>query len=61
MCNENKGPDQLCGYRTADLQLCFSHIQKASFLMTGLINECSCITKGVRDKSCRMTAKLDCK
>ena len=22
-CSENKGTDQLCGYRTADLRLCF--------------------------------------
>ena len=23
LCNENKGADQLCGYREADLRLCF--------------------------------------
>ena len=23
LCSENKGADQLCGYRTADLRLCF--------------------------------------
>ena len=25
---EIKGTDQLCGYRKADLRLCFSHMQK---------------------------------
>ena len=23
LCSENKGADQLCGYRTTDLRLCF--------------------------------------
>ena len=32
LCSENKGADQLCGYRTADLRLCF-RIAKAGFLM----------------------------
>ena len=36
-CSENKGTDQLRGYRAADLRLCFSHMQKAGFLMTWLI------------------------
>ena len=35
--SKNNGADQLCGYRTADLCLCFSHMQKAGFLMTRLI------------------------
>ena len=26
-CSENKGADQLRGYREADLRLCFSHMQ----------------------------------
>ena len=30
-CSENKGADQLCGYRKADLRL-LSHMQKAGFL-----------------------------
>ena len=30
MCSENKGADQMCGYRTADLRLCF-HICKSRF------------------------------
>ena len=33
--SENKGADQLRGYREADLRL-FSHMQKAGFLMTRL-------------------------
>ena len=37
LCSENKGADQLRGYREADLRLCFSHMQKASFLMKRLI------------------------
>ena len=28
LCSENKGADQLRGYREADLRLCFSHICK---------------------------------
>ena len=36
LCSENKGADQLCGNRTADLPLCFSYMQKAGFLMTQL-------------------------
>ena len=31
LCGENKDPDQLPGYRTADLRLCF-HICKQVFL-----------------------------
>ena len=30
-CNENKGADQLCGYRTADLRLCFRICKKLVF------------------------------
>ena len=36
-CSENKGADQLRGYREADLRLCFSHMQKVGFLTTRLI------------------------
>ena len=36
-CSENKGADQLCGYRTADLRLCFRICKKPVFLMTRLI------------------------
>ena len=36
-CDENKGADQLHGYREADLRLLFSHMQKAGFLTTRLI------------------------
>ena len=35
-CSENKGADQLCGYREADLRLCFCICKKAGFLMTRL-------------------------
>ena len=36
LCSQNKGADQLCGYHTADLRLCF-HICKTGFLMKRLI------------------------
>ena len=36
-CSENRGADQLRGYREADLRFLFSHMQKAGFLMTRLI------------------------
>ena len=35
--SENKGADQLRGYREADMRLLFSHMQKAGFLTTRLI------------------------
>ena len=35
-CRENKGADQLCGYREADLRHCFSICKKNGFLMTRL-------------------------
>ena len=41
-CSENKGADQLRGYREADLRLLFSHMQKAGFLMKWLICNFSC-------------------
>ena len=31
LCSENKGADQLCGYREADLRLCFSICKKPVF------------------------------
>ena len=31
---KNKGDDQLCSYCTADLRLCFSHMQNVCFLIT---------------------------
>ena len=37
LCSENKGADQLCDYRTADLLL-FTQLQKAGFLITRLIS-----------------------
>ena len=36
-CSENKGADQLRGYREADLRLLFSHMQIVGFLMRRLI------------------------
>ena len=40
LCSENKGADQLRGYREADLRLCFRiYMQKAGFLTTRLICE----------------------
>ena len=36
LCSENKGADQLRGYREADLRL-LSHMQNVWFLMTRLI------------------------
>ena len=38
-CSENKGADQLRGYREADLRLCFRKCKKKKngFLMTRLI------------------------
>ena len=35
--SEDKGANQLCGYRLADLHLCFPICQKAGFLMTLII------------------------
>ena len=28
LCSENKGADQLCGYREADLRLCFAYAKR---------------------------------
>ena len=40
LCSENKGADQLRGYRKSDLRLFFFlHMQKSGFLMTR-INKC---------------------
>ena len=36
-CSKIKGTDQLYGYHTADLHLCFCICKKASFLMTHFI------------------------
>ena len=36
LCSENKGADQLRGYREADLRLCFCICKKNGFLMTRL-------------------------
>ena len=37
-CSENKGADQLRGYREADLRLCFRIYKKNGFLMMRLIS-----------------------
>ena len=34
-CSENKGADQLCGYREADLRLCFRICKKPVFSRRG--------------------------
>ena len=36
LCSENKGADQLRGYREADLRLCFRICIKSGFLLTRL-------------------------
>ena len=36
-CSENKGADQLCGYREADLRLCFRICKKRFFHDAALI------------------------
>ena len=36
-CRENKGADQLRGYREADLRFCFSHMQHVGFLTSRLL------------------------
>ena len=46
--SENKGADQLCGYREADLRLCFRICKKPVFSRKGsnaII--CSCFCKGL--------------
>ena len=35
MCSENKGADQLCGYREADLRLCFRICKNPVFSRRG--------------------------
>ena len=36
-CSENKGADQLCSYREADLRLCFRICKKPVFSQRGII------------------------
>ena len=36
LCSENKGADELRGYREADLRLCFRICKNVGFLMTRL-------------------------
>ena len=38
LCSENKGAHQLCGYRPADLRLCFRICKIAGFFMMWLIS-----------------------
>ena len=40
-CSENKGADQLRGYREADLRLCFRICKKPVFSGRGSINACN--------------------
>ena len=37
LCSKNRGDDQLHGYRTADLRLCFRICKKQLFLIMQLI------------------------
>ena len=39
-CSENKGPDQLRGYREADLRLCFRICKKPVFSRRGSFRTC---------------------
>ena len=39
LCSENKGADQLCGNRTADLLLCFCICKKQIFSLRGSNNK----------------------
>ena len=63
LCSENKGADQLRGYREADLRLCFRICKKTVFLRRGSItvgrillrdycgantDECSCIIEFIK-------------
>ena len=49
MCSENKGADQLRGYREADLRLCFRICKKHGFLITRLIYYALLCTKSQGD------------
>ena len=40
MCSENKGADQLRGYREADLRLCFRICKKPVFSRQGSYMRC---------------------
>ena len=57
MCSENKGADQLHGYREADLRLCFRICKKPVFSQRGLIlakdltKEQLCKYTTIQDKS----------
>ena len=39
LCSENKDPDQLPGYHTADLRLCFHICKNAGFLMSRIVRK----------------------
>ena len=45
LCSENKGPDQLRGYREADLRLCFCICK--IFLMTWIIYLSLCFRSSI--------------
>ena len=42
LCSENKGADQLCGHREADLRLCFRICKKPVFSRRGSVKIESC-------------------
>ena len=49
LCSENKGADQLRGYREADLRLCFRICKKPVFSRRG--SNCNCEVMGLLKKS----------
>ena len=55
-CSENKGPDQLRGYREADLRLCFRICRLLVFPMRRLIRfeKKKSVVRGFYDKSIRL-------
>ena len=58
LCSENKGADELRGYREADLRLCFRMFKKPVFFTTRLIYEYARCAKGCRDIWKRLTVNL---
>ena len=47
LCSENKGADQLCGYREADLRLCFRICKKPVFSRRGSYDSILLVLQGV--------------
>ena len=40
LCSENTGVDHMCGYRAANLRLCFRISKKTGFLVTPMMSTC---------------------